>query len=142
MDACDEEKLPAFKESSSCLKCGLLDRHFMRYCPGCASVGAEGETAVATESMQRICSQCGNTWYEALPVIESSYTSYSAARANLIKTREQDDEFAAKIKQWASEEMKEPRNHELADGCLVELLVRLGYTKTVEAWQAVHKWYD
>lgn len=31
--------------------------------------------------------------------------------------------------------------HSLADGILLELLLALGYNETVEAWQAVDKWY-
>jgi hypothetical protein len=51
-----------------------------------------------------------------------------------------DDEAAAEIKKECMTGDNEC-DHSAADDILCSLLLQLGYTKTVEAWQAVHKWY-
>ncbi len=60
----------------------------------------------------------------------------------LLKADQQtlDTAFAAKLKEKASSDDIE-ENHILADACLVSLLEQLGYTKTVQAWKVVDKWY-
>lgn len=51
-----------------------------------------------------------------------------------------DDEIAEKIRTICSTDDEE-MDHISADDILCELLTALGYVKTVEAYEAVGKWY-
>jgi hypothetical protein len=51
-----------------------------------------------------------------------------------------DEEAAAQIKERCSHGDTEAA-HGVADDILCDLLKSLGYVKTVEAWEAVDKWY-
>ena len=53
-----------------------------------------------------------------------------------------DKAIAARIIRDCSGLFEEPENHTKADGILCELLISLGYTETVKAWEAVSKWYE
>lgn len=51
-----------------------------------------------------------------------------------------DEEFAEKI-QYECQHGDTEGAHGRADEILCELLTKLGYTKTVNAWESVDKWY-
>lgn len=53
-----------------------------------------------------------------------------------------DREWAAKIvSETTPLEGDTEAVHEVADGILTDLLLSLGYTETVAAWEALPKWY-
>ena len=49
-----------------------------------------------------------------------------------------DEEFAEMIRDECSHD---DTAHCRADELVIQLLTKLGYTKTVNAWEAVDKWY-
>ena len=50
-----------------------------------------------------------------------------------------DEEYAELIR---FQELGNPEvDHSMADNVLIDLLVKLGYAKTVDAWNEVKKWY-
>ena len=51
-----------------------------------------------------------------------------------------DERFADKLRELHGDGDTE-NQHAMADGILCELLESLGFSKTVEAYNAVHKWY-
>lgn len=51
-----------------------------------------------------------------------------------------DAEVSARITADCSSRDKES-DHSTADACLIDLLKKLGFSKTVKSWNAVAKWY-